>query len=178
MQHSGGVVQAEPSNPDTGRPIVLSLRDLSRLLGRGSAGPAHAQGGHGAGAEEDDDDDDDDYEGYRRAPRHWFPEVKEPQKAGKELLMSGEFGRVGHKIRSRRNDVNVTRLLQNRSSRLRAMSDKEDIANVRLQPSTASCKLIFPQNLVPNSNGTAVASYEANIYSAQFSAGLCFNHVC
>jgi DDB1- and CUL4-associated factor 11 len=82
--------------------------------------------------DEDDDDDDDEYSNsFRQAAHQWFPEVTEPQKAGVELLTSGDFGRVAGKLRSRRSDFNVAKLVYRRSMGPKLASYKEDYASVR-----------------------------------------------
>ncbi|KAF9024126.1 WD40 repeat-like protein [Hymenopellis radicata] len=91
-------------------------------------------------------------------PEGWFPQPKEPQAAGVDLLFSGAFGRIGYKSGERGDIPNrsiaqtIQRRLEGRHHRPRLT--REDMAN----------------HLVPNSNGTAVASYCANIYTAQYSA--------
>ncbi|KAI5122355.1 hypothetical protein M0805_004113 [Coniferiporia weirii] len=92
----------------------------------------------------------------------WKKPHKEPQPAGVELLMSGEFGRIGPKMRGRgTNTHNLARLLRERATRLGRMP-KQD----------------FCENLVPNSPGSVVASYPANVYCGQFSTDSSFYYVC
>jgi hypothetical protein len=65
-----------------------------------------------------------------RTPQYWFSEVKEPQEAGLNLLVSGEFGRVGNKIRIRRKDLDFSRHLRDRTSHPRRVLHREDIIRV------------------------------------------------
>ncbi|THH13014.1 hypothetical protein EW146_g7163 [Bondarzewia mesenterica] len=114
---------------------------------------------------EDGGEDDDFYPGWygrtRRRPRTWFEPVTEPQQAGVDLLMGGEFGRVQHKMDSRNGKHNIAKALLSRGRKLRR-SYREDITS----------------DLVPNTNGTAVASYSNNIYSGQFSVDSMFYYTC
>ncbi|KAF8528109.1 WD40-repeat-containing domain protein [Hysterangium stoloniferum] len=87
-------------------------------------------------------------------PRTWFKPVTEPQEAGVRLLHSGEFGRL--KAKEKRN---IRHILRERESGLKSRGRglaKEDLA----------------RNLVPNTDGTTVASYGSNAYSGQYSAVL------
>lgn len=84
----------------------------------------------------DDDDDDDDEDDYSsafpsrtRQTRNQYDEVKEPQQVGLELLMSGEFGRVGNKVRSRAGRQNLAKIIRGRAASTRQMP-KEDLAAV------------------------------------------------
>ncbi|TFY79706.1 hypothetical protein EWM64_g4307 [Hericium alpestre] len=114
--------------------------------------------------EDEDEESDDEFDGYglrggtgsRRLPA-WAGPTTEPQKAGMELLMGGEFGRVRNKINGR----NVAKILASRATKTRKFY-REDVLS----------------NLVPNTNGTAVASYDSNIYCGQFSADSTFYYTC
>ncbi|THH05177.1 hypothetical protein EW145_g4993 [Phellinidium pouzarii] len=86
-------------------------------------------------------------ERIRRAKEWWKKPHKEPQPAGVELLMSGEFGRIGPKTYSR-GSQNLARVLRERS------------INISRMPTEDLC-----ENLVPNSPGAVVASYPANVDS-------------
>jgi WD repeat-containing protein 23 len=86
--------------------------------------------------DDDDEDDEDEYE-YYHAANKWFPEVTEPQQAGVELLRSGDFGRVADKLRSRRSDVNVAKLVYKRSMKPELVSYKEDYATVRISDTSS-----------------------------------------
>jgi WD repeat-containing protein 23 len=80
--------------------------------------------------EEDDDEDPGSYYGqYQRTAHQWFPAVTEPQEAGLNLLMSGEFGRVGQRLRTD-NNMDVTRRLRDRATTPRYSNFKEDILSV------------------------------------------------
>ncbi|KDQ63158.1 hypothetical protein JAAARDRAFT_147176 [Jaapia argillacea MUCL 33604] len=148
------------TRPATTAITGINIRDLVRILGIGS-------GGFGRGRPDDDDEDeedDDDTTGYppfSTASQSWMPEVKEPQKEGVELLMSGDFGRVQNKILSRSKGLNVAKQLASRSMSVRRPY-REDIA----------------ADLIPNTNGTAVATYEHNAYSGQFSTDSSFYYTC
>ncbi|KAJ6541801.1 WD40-repeat-containing domain protein [Mycena capillaripes] len=132
----------------------ITLEDLNRLL---RAEPE----------EEEEADEDDDEEQYYNAFRNtghsrYFREVTEPQEPGVRLLHSGDFGRVGNKIKSRRCDLNIAKQLRNRASQPRPRFYKED----------------YTSDLVPNTNGTTVAQYDANVYTAQYSADSSFFYTC
>ena len=58
------------------------------------------------------------------------PPVGKPQEAGSHLLMSGEFGRIGKKTASRRENVNIARILTNPPALFCPASYKEDISGV------------------------------------------------
>jgi len=155
----------------------ISLQDLSRLLGG-----AAATFGRIRGVENDDgdpdyvDEEEEDagsyYGQYQRTAHQWFPAVTDPQEAGLHLLMSGEFGRVGQKLGQRHNNMDVARLLRDRGTKARSFNYREDIISVSWSTSCCIFTIYSSQNLVPNTNGTAVASSPANIYSGQFSKGL------
>ncbi|OCH96414.1 WD40 repeat-like protein [Obba rivulosa] len=111
-------------------------------------------------------DDDDEEEYYRREnswdrSKGWWPRITEPKKEGLELLTSGEFGRIRHQVNSRNKDNNVAKLLLNRGTQVRPVS-KEDIAN----------------DILPNTNGTAVADYGVNVYVGQYSSDSAFYYTC
>ncbi|KAJ7455934.1 WD40-repeat-containing domain protein [Mycena galericulata] len=136
----------------------ITIEDLNRLL---RASPDAEE------EEEAEEEGEDDEEEYYRAFRHtnhskYFREVTEPQEAGLRLLHSGDFGRVANKIKSRRNDLNISKTLRSRASQPRPRVYKEDYAS----------------DLVPNSNGTTVSEYGANVYTAQYSADSSFFYTC
>lgn len=146
----------------------------------------------------EDDGDDDDYEDpeeyqnsevydydedYLPSPPHtrtsgkWFHPPKEPTKEGLELLMGGEYGRIGHQLKSRNQMNSLYKTLSTSRSRVRP-SPQEDIAAVSSQPpSQARKSTVHFQDLLPNSNGVAVASYAANAYVGQYSSGR-YLHLC
>lgn len=112
---------------------------------------------------DDDDEDDEDIfytsywgtmRGVERAGDNWYPKVTEPQPAGVKLLGSGDFGKARNRLRTPRNS--------NIYSRLR---------RVALQPRAVNVAADLKHNLIPNTHGTTVATYESNIYVAQFSPG-------
>lgn len=106
----------------------ITFDDLTRLLaGRGITARNLS--------DEAEDDDDDDYQdeytdSSPQVIHKWFPEVTEPQEAGLELLKSGDFGRVGDKLRSRRSDINIAKFIYKRPMQLKPVPSKEDYASV------------------------------------------------
>ncbi|KAJ6601263.1 WD40 repeat-like protein [Mycena vulgaris] len=137
----------------------ITLEDLNRLL---RASPELEVEEEEQPAEEEDDEEE-----YYRAFRNtnhaqYFQKVTEPQEAGLRLLHSGDFGRVANKVKSRRSDLNVAKQLRNRASQARPKFYKED----------------YTSDLVPNCNGTTVSEYDANVYTAQYSADSSFFYTC
>ncbi|KAL4241704.1 DDB1- and CUL4-associated factor [Abortiporus biennis] len=111
---------------------------------------------------DEDEDDDEDFYFHQVGPHgKWYEEVKEPKQEGLELLMSGEFGRLGHQFKTRAKNNNVVRTLLDRGTRVRPTS-REDIAS----------------DIVPNSDGVAVASYQSNAYVGQYSSDSSFYYTC
>ncbi|KAH6916627.1 WD-repeat-containing protein [Coprinopsis sp. MPI-PUGE-AT-0042] len=125
---------------------------------------------------EDDDDDDDDgdydpnnddddysYPYLSRSERGTSPDeapVSEPQEAGVRLLNSGEFGRItSHKA--------------SQPERL-----ARPLFRPSVRPSIASPRVDIINNMIPNTNGTTVATYAANMYTAQFSDDSSFYYTC
>jgi WD repeat-containing protein 23 len=85
----------------------------------------------------------------------WFAKVTEPQEAGVKLLNSSDFGRVRNRLDDRAKGNIYSRL---RQTTLHPRSvHREDLA----------------YDLIPNTHGTAVASYSSNIYCGQYSLGGC-----
>ncbi|KAI0094186.1 WD40-repeat-containing domain protein [Irpex rosettiformis] len=120
--------------------------------------------------EEDDDDDDEEEDvfgsgwGRSRSQQHstyHHDPVTEPQPGGLSLLYSGEFGRIKHQTKTRNKDNNIARILQNRGAKLRP-STREDLTT----------------DVIPNSNGTAVVTYQANAYVGQYSSDSSFYYTC
>jgi len=113
----------------------LTLRDMARLLSVTRASDNRATHHHQPEVDDDDDEDymDDDDEEYpsRRPMRPFFPPVTEPQKAGVELLASGEFGRVGVKSRDRRQRFNVARTVLNQGNHPVPSLNREELSSVR-----------------------------------------------
>lgn len=90
-------------------------------------------------ATNDEDDADDDEDGYFNHYGHsgkwdrsedWYYPVTKPTKEGLKLLMSGEFGRLTHQLKSRKLDNNIAKVTLDRGTRIRP-SFKEDMAAVR-----------------------------------------------
>lgn len=80
---------------------------------------------------DDEDDDSEDYHyrnGYRSSP--WIPPATEPQKAGVELLNSGDFGCVRDRLKEPMRNINLGRLLTDRLCRPYPKLFKEDYARV------------------------------------------------
>ncbi|KDQ20285.1 hypothetical protein BOTBODRAFT_27700 [Botryobasidium botryosum FD-172 SS1] len=95
------------------------------------------------------------------SPSRLFPEVKEPQPAGLELLRGGEFGRAEIHTRIETGGVSMYDVLERRRMSARRVL-KEDIA----------------RPLIPNSRGTIVAKYTSNVYAGQYSADSSFYYTC
>ena len=96
-------------------------------------------------ATNDEDDDDDDgyfnhYGGSGKWDRSegWYPMITEPTMEGLKLLMSGEFGRLRHQLKSRKLDNNIAKAALDRGTRIRP-SFKEDIAAVGPPHSYVTC---------------------------------------
>ncbi|RDB29479.1 LEC14B protein [Hypsizygus marmoreus] len=169
---SGGGPQANRGASRTVSFSGVTIQDLRRLLGSvGAVGGGHSARMFAVDDDEDEmeeddenqDDEDEYYNSFRSTAHHkWFKEVAEPQEAGVELLNSGDFGRVANKSGSQRQNTNIAKFLLNRTRRCQPTTYKED----------------YTHNLVPNSNGTAVAAYDANIYTGQFSADSSFYYTC
>ncbi|KAG9314168.1 WD40-repeat-containing domain protein [Chiua virens] len=159
LQH-GNTTSPSPGTASRGNNErhTITYGDLVRLL-RTSGPPRRDQ-------EEDDEDEDNDEDEYYGASsdwnRQWFPSHTEPQQKGVELLMSGEFGCVGNTLRSNKGNRNVSRSLLDRSCRSRGTVSREELSS----------------ELIPNSNGTAVASNGANLYVGQFSKDSSFYYTC
>ncbi|KAF8203916.1 WD40-repeat-containing domain protein [Pholiota molesta] len=170
-QSAGGT---QGSNAQGGRGPVrlpaITLQDLARLM---SVGAATRIGNNRVTIQPEDFEDEEDDGDYMEeddedvySPAHqstqWFPPVTEPQQAGLDLLASGEFGRVGVKHRTRRNNLNISRSVLNQFYQPIPIPSREDTQS----------------NLVPNTNGTTVATYDANMYTAQFSDDSSFYYTC
>jgi hypothetical protein len=86
----------------------------------------------------DDDDDDDEEEeelqisywrrSHAKTPK-WFQPVTTPQEAGKRLLVSGEFGRIGVETRSRNGGTSFARAIVSRQIKIR-QTPMQDVTNV------------------------------------------------
>lgn len=96
--------------------------------------------------DEDEDDEDiddpyhtgatwhDDQAGIRRPTAetgrsNWFPPVLQPNPAGEELLMSGDFGRVGPKLRKHPWQRNLARMVFDRPAMPTSLT-REHMLNV------------------------------------------------
>ncbi|KIJ38443.1 hypothetical protein M422DRAFT_258810 [Sphaerobolus stellatus SS14] len=169
--------QSTVDNPSRGPTASLSssltIEQVRMLLDA-----ARARGLRATVAQLDEDEEDEDYvpdgqfeedeeeeEIVNRRPwpwsrrrvvvaKNWFKPVLEPQKAGVELMHSGDFGRLKSKKRQ-----NIRRVLKGREMGMRGRGrglHKEDLS----------------RSMVPNTDGAIVATYGSNAYSGQFSAGL------
>ena len=76
---------------------------------------------------EDEQDEEDSPE-----DTDYFPPVNEAQKEGEELLHSGDFGRIGIKIRSRANNRNFVKLVLNQATHPIPNFHREDLLSVCL----------------------------------------------
>lgn len=110
----------------------------------------------------DEDDDDDNYSPhyYGRSPSPEDPPASESQEKGVELLNSGEFGRIA----------------AHKASKPARLSRSPGQPSVRLP--VASPRSSIVSDMVPNTNGTTVATYDANMYTAQFSDDSSFYYTC
>ena len=165
MQSGGGPLGQRPVNLTS-----MSSRDLTRLLERVTSS------GHTPLGDEDEDESEENYDedGYStHRAQQWYPPHKVPQPAGLELLASGDFGRVSVKDRVLMTNRNVSKRLFARMTELPINMYKEDIASVSFSSIAALLrrKYISVQSFVPNTNGAAVASFSANVYTGQYSAG-------
>ncbi len=87
-----------------------------------------------------EDADDDEYIDEEEDPptyRQWFPPTTEPQKQGTEMLVNGEFGRIGVKNRARRDIRNISRGAINNLYRPIPLPNREDTQSVRTYYSCA-----------------------------------------
>jgi WD repeat-containing protein 23 len=115
----------------------ISLHHLTRLLRAASGGGdshlyAEENDGDGDDQESGVYEDEDDWEYERRSVGHppWYEEVKEPVKEGVELLYSGDFGRVGHKCRSKQNTANLAKHVLSQASKAVPVASREDLSCV------------------------------------------------
>ncbi|KAI4528778.1 WD40 repeat-like protein [Schizophyllum commune Loenen D] len=177
MADNGQGGSSEEEQRLEGQTQLVNWETLVRLLAR-------SRGGNGSQAfdiatlagildGENDDDDDDEYtpdgrdEAYSISPRQsrdtpLFPPVTEPKEEGVKLLMSGEFGRVGNKMRARQNRFDLPTAITKQATAQRPVVFKEDYVN----------------SIIPNTNGTTVAEYAANVYTGQYSQDSSFYYTC
>lgn len=122
----------QQSIPRGTRLISLSgvdLRDLARYVTiRASSSPRETNRLEEE-EEEEEECNSEDQENYVSG-HGWFPPVKEAQKEGEELLHSGDFGRIGIKIRSRANNGNLVKSLLNQATHPIPKLNKEDLLTV------------------------------------------------
>ena len=117
----------------------INLRDLARFVTTPvSSSPRETnrrqeeeeeEEGEGEGDYDSEEYDSEDQESHGSG-HQWFPPVKEAQKEGEELLYSGDFGRVGIKIRSRANNGNIVQSVLNQTTHPIPKLNKEDLLTV------------------------------------------------
>lgn len=118
------------------RILSQGLLELRRLLDSASAFGGASDHAAAVGDEDDDSDYVDEEEepqrntDLRHVPQRWFAPVKLPQEAGVRLLMGGEFGRTERRLGKDRPNVNLSRFLRDRGTRIRPLNHKEDVASV------------------------------------------------
>ena len=127
-------------NPRGTRLISLSgvnLRDLVRYVTIPTSSSPRETNRREEEHEEEEDEEEEDEEEYDPEDQEsyvsghqWFPPVKEAQKEGEELLHSGDFGRVGIKIRSRANNGNIVQSVLNQATHPIPKLNKEDLLTV------------------------------------------------
>jgi WD repeat-containing protein 23 len=114
----------------TSRLTGLTPQHFSILVGRAS----RIWRTFGAGVRQDEEEDADDEEEYLdgtyRRSQQWFPPVTDPQQAGLDLMMSGQFGRVGRKTCSRHRQGNIAKLIHHPPTRFRTAAYIEDMVSV------------------------------------------------
>lgn len=116
------------------------------------------------------------------APSWWKAPYREPQPAGVQLIMSGEFGRVGVKRRlyyregwtiDKQGKVKGRNVGEGQEGKEIHPGFKLDYAlRSRHTMTRYMPKEDLMEELVPNTNGTVVASYPSNVYCGQYSAGV------
>lgn len=124
LQQSGGTTERTTNSGTNNTEGRITYGDLVRLL----------QTGPPRGDQDEDDEDmdngDGEYPSDSDRDGQRYPPHTEPQKGGAELLMSGEFGRVRDKIRTRKGSKNISRLLLDRSCMSQGMPSREELINV------------------------------------------------
>ena len=153
--------------------VFTAIYDLANLFARSprfnmilgpTSGFLRAFGGRRRYHDRDDHDEG-------QLGKQWFTPHTEPQQAGSDLLLGGEFGRVSGKGISRHQRWNIAKMINDPHRQFRAAAYVEDISRVSLVDYCIPSLSYFAKNLVPNTNGTAVAMYDSNVYSGQFSGG-------
>ena len=119
------------------RLVRMPVGDSETIRSQDNARSVEDRELHTLDDDEDDDDEEDDEEeeiqiSWRRphakTPK-WFPPVTTPQEAGKRLLVSGEFGRIGVETRSRNGGTSFARAIVSRQTKLR-QTPMQDVTNV------------------------------------------------
>ncbi|PFH52343.1 hypothetical protein AMATHDRAFT_140392 [Amanita thiersii Skay4041] len=160
MQSGGG-----PIGERTISVSGINSRDLGQLLSSVTSpslgGYYEAESDENNEGVYEDDDDDDDYFNSAHNVQQWYSPHKEPQPAGLDLLASGDFGRIAVKDRIKKKK-NIAKQLFSGNMKPLDNLHKEDIVS----------------NLIPNTSGTSVASFSANIYTGQYSTDSSFYYTC
>ncbi|KAF7302962.1 WD-REPEATS-REGION domain-containing protein [Mycena kentingensis (nom. inval.)] len=143
---------------------TMTLEELNQLLRAASEVPDDEPEAELTEEDTEDEQDEREYQRTLRQSSHraYFKPVTEPQPAGVQLIESGEFGRVGPKMKARRNALNIAATLRSREARARPRVYKE----------------AYTSTLVPNCNGTTVAQFDSNVYTGQYSADSSFFYTC
>jgi hypothetical protein len=114
----------------------VDLRDLARYVTMRASSSPRGINRHEEDEDEEGEEGEEEYEeeydpeDIGNYGRQWFPPVTEVQKEGEELLHSGEFGRVGIKIRSRANNGNLVKSVLNQATHPIPNFNKEDLLTV------------------------------------------------
>lgn len=109
--------QTTRSNLNIGNGI--SIEDLTYLMRSG----------------DDDDSDVEEEDDEYTTPSYsqqWFQPINEPQPKGVECLLSGDFGHVQNRLPKSMRNINLGRLLNDRTSRSHPKLFKEDYASVSI----------------------------------------------
>ncbi|KAH8835624.1 WD40-repeat-containing domain protein [Flagelloscypha sp. PMI_526] len=154
---------------------AITLNQLLALMAQNrSSGRRMAAGRRLFLDDEDDDEDTEDNDDLNHSPMedqlprpslatgptNWFKPRAEPDEITSKLLLTGEFGRVEPKLQRHPRPKSLARMVLDYPSRSRLT--KEHVLT----------------NLVPNTDGVAVASCPANIYTGSFSADSSFYYTC
>ena len=120
----------------------ITLQDLARLMSVGTRSGQRITVVPDYEEENDIEDDDDDVEYMDEddeppiRTNQWIPPHKKPQKAGLDLLASGEFGRVDVKNRARRDrpSRNISRNILNQFAHPVPVCNREAVQTVGVVP--------------------------------------------
>lgn len=155
--HRPALFSSQSARLEGGRASIrvpgITLQDLARLMSGGTAtrvwNRMHVQQDPEDEDEDEyiDEDEDDDSTSYRNS--QWFPPATEPEQPGMDMLVNGEFGRVGVKHRARRNIRNISRGAINHLYRPIPLPSREDTQSVSTRSFLVVYKLTiaWPSNL-------------------------------